>query len=240
MLGTCHGEHAERFSRLPEVQAALDFANARTSTSHHPISGRRSGKRRPERNDKAMAIAPPALRPYRFSRAEYYAIADSLDPSLRYELLDGTIYAMSPAKPPHAGVVDFFLNRLRALDPTIYQLRSQAVVEIEPDGSPEPDVAVLTFRSDYYATSHPNGGDAHLVIEVGDAERNPREKMSKYMRDGRIPHGWRIDIPNRCVELWEPSDVELPIAILGGSDGFGFEGVTFTIAGTFAILESPK
>jgi Uma2 family endonuclease len=163
-----------------------------------------------------------------------------LDPNLRYELLDGTIYAMSPAKPPHAGIVDFFLNRLRALGPTIYQLRSQAVVEIDPDGSPEPDVAVLTYRSDYYATSNPIGGDAHLVIEVGDTERNPREKMSKYMRDGRIPLGWWIDIPNRCVELWEPADVGQPIAILSGSDGFGLAGVMFTVAGTFAILESPK
>jgi Uma2 family endonuclease len=90
-----------------------------------------------------MCSAVPALHPYRFSRAEYYAIAGSLDPARRYELLDGTIYAMSPSDPPHSGLVTFFANRLRALDPTIYQLRSQAVVEIEPDGAPEPAVAVL-------------------------------------------------------------------------------------------------
>jgi Uma2 family endonuclease len=189
-----------------------------------------------------MAIAAPALHPYRFSRAEYYAIADSLDPSRRYELLDGTIYAMSPANPPHSGVVRFFVNRLRALDPTQYQISVQDTLEIEPDGSPEPDVAVVRFRADYYATSHPNGGDAALVIEVGDTERNPREKMRAYMRDGRTPHAWRIDIPERCVELWEPSNVEQPIAILHGADAFGFEGVTFTVDGTFAILDhdSPK
>jgi Uma2 family endonuclease len=73
-----------------------------------------------------MAIAP-ALHPYRFSRAEYYAIADSLDPSRRYELLDGTIYAMSPANPPHSARF----------------LRIQDTLEIEPDGSPEPDVAIV-------------------------------------------------------------------------------------------------
>jgi len=189
-----------------------------------------------ERNGPAMAIAVPALHPYRFSRTEYYAIAVSLDPALRYELLDGTIYAMSPAKLPHAGIVDYFLNRLRALDSTIYQLRSQSVVEIEPNGSPEPDVAVLSYRADYYATSHPNGRDAHLIIEVGDTERNPREKMSKYMQDGRIPNAWRIDIANRCVELWEPSSVEQPIAILNGLDSFDFAGVTFTVDSTFALL----
>jgi hypothetical protein len=74
----------------------------------------------------------------------------------------------------------------------------------------------------------------------GDTERNPRDKMRAYMRDGCIPNGWRIDIPNRCVELWEPSNVEQPIASLRGSEVFGFEGVTFTVDGTFAILESPK
>jgi hypothetical protein len=38
-----------------------------------------------------LSIAAPALQPYRFSRAEYYAIAGSLDPARCYELLDGTI-----------------------------------------------------------------------------------------------------------------------------------------------------
>jgi Uma2 family endonuclease len=113
-----------------------------------------------------MAIAAPALHPYRFSRAEYYAIADSLDPSRRYELLDGTIYAMSPANPPR--VVRCFANRLRALDPTQYQISVQDTLEIEPDGSPEPDVAVVRFRADYYATSHPTGDDAALYTAISN------------------------------------------------------------------------
>jgi hypothetical protein len=61
--------------------------------------------------------------------------------------------------------------------------------------------------------------------------------MSKYMHDGRIPDGWRIDIPNRCVELWQPSSIEQPIAILRGADAFTFEGITFTVDMTFAILK---
>lgn len=66
--------------------------------------------------------------------------------------------------------------------------------------------------------------------------------MRADMRDGHITHAWRIDIPDRCVELWEPSNVEQPIAILRGADAFGFEGVTFAVDGTFAVLdhESPQ
>jgi len=85
--------------------------------------------------------------------------------------------------------VTFFVARLHALDPGKFFVRAQDVLEIEPDGSPEPDVAVIAARDDYYSTRHPNGSDAELVIEVGDTERNPQAKMRDYMRDGRIPVG---------------------------------------------------
>lgn len=139
-----------------------------------------------------------------------------------------TLYALSPAEPPHAGTGTFFVARLHALDPDKFFVRAQHVLEIEPDGSPEPDVAVIASRDDYYSTRHPNGSDAALVIEVGDTERNPQEKMRDYMRDGRIPVAWRIDIPARCVEIWNPTDTEGPRSILRGDERFEFNGVVFT------------
>jgi Uma2 family endonuclease len=177
-----------------------------------------------------------AYQPHHFSRAEYYAIAGSLDPSLHYELVNGTIFAMSPAKPPHAGVVTFFANRFRSLDAAKYLIRMQETLEIEPDSAPQPDVAIVVFRDDYYGAAHPSGADARLVIEVGDTERKPREKMSDYMRDGRIPVAWRIDLPGRCVELWEPHTVAHPTRLLHGSEPFGFMGVSFTVDEVFTTV----
>ncbi len=55
---------------------------------------------------------------------------------------------MRPAKPPHAGTVSFFVARLHGLDPGKFIARAQDVLEIEPDGSPEPDVAVIDARDD--------------------------------------------------------------------------------------------
>ncbi len=120
----------------------------------------------------ATIDAPVAISEHRFDRAQYYEIAPYLDPSRRYELLNGTIYALSPGKPPHAGTVTFFVARLYSLHPGRFIVRAKAVLEIEPDGAPEPDVAVIAARDDYYSTRHPNGSDAALVIEVGDTERN--------------------------------------------------------------------
>lgn len=180
-----------------------------------------------------MAVA---YQPYRFNREQFYAIAHTFDPELRYELLDGTIYQMSPAKPPHAGVVTFFENRFSVLDRAKYLVRTEKTLEIEPDGAPEPDIAVVNFRDDYYGAAHPCGADAKLVIEVGDTERKPREKMRAYMHDGRVPTAWRIDLPGRSVEIWRPANTEDPASILVGPDTFRFGEVTFTVDEVFQTV----
>lgn len=182
-----------------------------------------------------MAVAD---QPYRFSREQFYAIVGAFDPGLRYELVDGTIFQMSLAKPPHAGVVTYVENRFSVLDRARYLIRAEKTLEIEPDGVPEPDVAVVHFRADYYGASHPTAADAQLIVEVGDSQRKPREKMRAYMRDGRIATAWRIDLPGRCVEIWQPANAANPSVILRGADRFRFEEVTFTVDEVFRTVRA--
>jgi len=172
----------------------------------------------------------------RFTRAEYYALSKLLRPEDRYELLDGIIYALTAPGPPHASTVAYFVYHLSRRDS--YLVKSENALEIDSpgaEGTPQPDVAVVPMRADFYATRQPTGADAQLVIEVGDSERNPRAKMSMYMRDGRIPLAWRIDIPNRCVEIWTPADPENPRDILRGDDEFEFDGISFTVSAIPAL-----
>jgi Uma2 family endonuclease len=180
-----------------------------------------------------------AYRPHHFSRvsrAEYYALTGSLDPTLRYELLDGIIYAADPRSPAHAGVITSLYQRLRTLD-TSLQIAMLSVLEIDPDGAPQPDITIVSFRHDDNPKVHPNGADALLVIEVGDVERNPPQKMRAYMRDGRIPQAWRIDIARRCVEIWKPSSIDEPVTRLRGRDIFGFESASFIVDDMFASFD---
>jgi Uma2 family endonuclease len=168
----------------------------------------------------------------RFTRAEYYAVSEYLDPEGRFELLDGIIYALTAPGPPHASTVAYLNFHLtRGLDPERYHVRTENALEIDSTPSlPHPDVAVVTMRADFYSTRQPTGADAHLVIEVGDTERNPREKMRLYMRDGRIPLAWRIDVPERCVEEWTPGNPHEPTRIWRGEQTFEFEGVIFAVS----------
>jgi Uma2 family endonuclease len=184
-----------------------------------------------------MTAAQAELVPHRFSREEYYRLAISLDPNLRWELLDGTIYSMTQPNPPHSGVVTYLTNRFRELGPK-FLIRVQDPLEIERDGSPSPDIVIVPFRSDYYALSHPTGADAQLVIEIRDTEEAPRKKMRAYMNDGRIEVAWRIDIPGRFAERWRLG-MEGEFEMLRDKKTLTFQNVTISVDDIFAIL-GPK
>jgi Uma2 family endonuclease len=173
--------------------------------------------------------------PHRFTRREYYALAGSLDPDLRYELIDGVIYDVSPAKPPISGIITYLNDKFSRDLVSGYLVSVQNPLEIEPDGAPEPDIAIVHARPDFYTSSHPNGADTFLVIEVSDTERKPHVKMSAYMLDGRIPAAWRIDIPSRTVEVWDRSNPYESL-ILGSDDFLQFGNITFSVADIFAII----
>ncbi len=107
----------------------------------------------------------------RFTIDEYHrmAAAGVLSEDDRVELLDGEIVQMSPIGSPHAGCVD----RLTAL--FTRRLRSRAIVRVQSPivldrrSEPQPDLALLAPRPDFYATAHPRPRDVLLVIEVMDA-----------------------------------------------------------------------
>src|SRR6188508_2849722 len=76
-------------------------------------------------------------------------------PEARLELIEGEIVEMAPIDPPHAGLVtrltELFVQRAagRAL------VSPQNPVIISDRSVPQPDVALLKPRADYYAESHP-------------------------------------------------------------------------------------
>ena len=75
------------------------------------------------------------------------------------------------------------------------------------DSEPQPDVALLRTRADFYTTAHPRAADVLLVTEVADSSARPdrRVKIPLYARAG-IREVWLVDVVSRRVELYrEPS-----------------------------------
>ena len=99
----------------------------------------------------------------------------------RMELLDGEIIDMAPIGSRHAGTV----NRLTELLVTAVGNRAVVAVQnpvlLDKRSEPQPDLAVLVRRSDYYSLAHAEPSEIILLIEVSDS-------TLEYDRDRKAPH----------------------------------------------------
>lgn len=121
----------------------------------------------------------------------------------RLELIEGEIVEMSPIGSRHAGCVLFlsrFLNRV-AGDMAIVSIQNP--IQLDDFTEPQPDVALLRLRDDFYRNSHPKPQDVLLVIEVADTtvDYDRSVKLPLYARAG-IPEFWIINLPAEEIEIY--------------------------------------
>jgi Uma2 family endonuclease len=126
----------------------------------------------------------------------------------RVELIGGEIIVMAPIRPPHAGAVKRLSNRIKLAVGERAIVATQDPLRIDLFNEPEPDIALLRPREDYYSRTHPAPADILLIVEVAETSlRYDREvKNPLYARAG-IPEVWLVDIAGKT--LWihrEPQD----------------------------------
>jgi Uma2 family endonuclease len=121
----------------------------------------------------------------------------------RVELIDGEVRPMSPIGPLHAAIVKRLNEHLSG------ELRAKAIVSVQDPiqlddySEPQPDLAVLRQRDDFYAGAHPRAADVLLVIEVADTSLgyDRDEKLPRYAA-ALIPEVWLVDIGSLLVEQY--------------------------------------
>lgn len=157
----------------------------------------------------SAVLESPIVR-HRLSVDDYQRMGEAgiLGEQDRVELIDGEIIDMSPIGAPHAGAVNRLANRIKTALGEGAIVSTQNPIRIDRFNEPEPDIAVLLPRDDFYASAHPGPGDCLLVVEVAETSlRYDREvKLPLYARAG-IPEVWLLDIAGRT--LWihtEPAD----------------------------------
>lgn len=148
-------------------------------------------------------MAQPQVTRRKFTVEEYHLLARAgvLKEDDRVELLEGEIVEMSPIGSRHAACVDR-LNRVfsRLGERTI--VRVQSPLRLGDLAEPQPDLALLRPRSDFYATAHPGPEDVLLVVEVAEtsSDYDRQIKIPLYARWG-IPEAWLVDLDQDRVEV---------------------------------------
>src|SRR5262245_12791778 len=147
-----------------------------------------------------FSVAYDILQRNRLTVAEYYRMAESgiLAPDARVELIAGALIDMPPIGSPHAVTVDYMADVLRSACGGQAIVRTQNPVFLDLHSEPQPDIALLRPRPDFYRSSHPTPADVFLIIEVSDSSLayDTQIKLPLYARHG-IPEVWLADLPNR-------------------------------------------
>ena len=120
----------------------------------------------------------------------------------RVELMEGEILMMSPIGSRHVASVNRVLMELSIL------LHGRAIVSVQNPvvlndfSEPEPDIALLKPRADFYAPALPTAADILLIIEVADTsvEYDRDIKLPAYARSG-VSEVWLADIPAEIVTV---------------------------------------
>jgi len=152
---------------------------------------------------------PGGIEKRRFTVDEYYAMARAgiLSERDRVELIDGQILAMTPIGPAHAAAV------ARATQALMRSVADRAIVwtqnpiRVDAFSEPQPDLALLRPRKDFYRTAHPGPVDILLVVEIGDASlRYDRQiKAPLYARYGIVEY-WLVDLAAGTVTSYSSSE----------------------------------
>ena len=132
----------------------------------------------------------------------------------RVELVCGEVIQMSPIGERHAARVDFLTQFITLRLRRSAIVRVQNPVQLDDYSEPQPDIAVLKPRDDFYNGAHPRPEDVLLVIEVSDStlEYDRKIKMPLYAGAG-IPEAWLVNLPEERIEVYsDPADGEYQTA----------------------------
>jgi Uma2 family endonuclease len=139
-------------------------------------------------------------RRHRLTVADYYRMAEVgiLAPDARVELIDGEIIDMAPPGSLHAATVHRLLELLtRAMDSRATVL-VQNPVRLSEHSEPQPDLALLRRREDFYAEQHPRPADVLLVIEVAHTSLHfDRDTKIPLYASHVVPEVWLVDLRSR-------------------------------------------
>jgi Uma2 family endonuclease len=140
-----------------------------------------------------------------FTVAQYNRMGEAgiLTEDDRVELIEGEIIEMSSIGRRHAACVGRLTNLLSKLLAESAIVWVQNPIVLDDYSEPQPDVALLRRRDDFYEHSLPAPADVLLVIEVADTtlDYDRQIKVPLHARAG-IAEVWIVNLMDEQVEVY--------------------------------------
>lgn len=146
-----------------------------------------------------------AVKRKRFSTNEFQEMvkAGILPEEHGWEVIDGFLMDKMSIGDKHAAAVNR-LNRMfnhRFSEGLLVSVQNP--IHLDDYNDPEPDIALLKFRDDFYVGQAPNPNDVLLLIEVSDSTiEYDREVKKKLYAEFEIQEYWIVNLKDNFVETF--------------------------------------
>jgi Uma2 family endonuclease len=151
--------------------------------------------------------AEPDLYRLTVDQFERMAEAGVFPPEDRVELINGVLVEMSPIGDGRVFVVGKLHYELgRRLDGHA-AIFDQSSFDCGDASLPQPDLVIVPWPYERYATQRPSADVALVVIEVANSlPYDQQVKVPLYARSG-VPEVWVVDLPHRRIHVYtDPKD----------------------------------
>jgi len=159
---------------------------------------------------KFMMNFQPQPRRLRFSVDEYYKMIElgMLKDYEKAEIIEGELIQKMPIGNRHAACVEKLNEALRDELGKSISLRSQQPIKFDDFNEPEPDLAILKRREDFYIQAKPTPNDVLILIEVSDSTlKYDRDVKLALYATAEIPEVWIVNLPNDIIEVHQKPSV---------------------------------
>ncbi|HMQ46781.1 MAG TPA: Uma2 family endonuclease [Saprospiraceae bacterium] len=121
----------------------------------------------------------------------------------KLELLNGKLVFMSPIGSKHAGCLDKIAELFIQCFIGKARVRVQNPLLLPNYSEPEPDIAVVKRKPNYYTDRHPQADEVYLIVEVADTSLEiDREEKYKLYASANIPVYWIVNLRDNCLEVY--------------------------------------
>jgi Uma2 family endonuclease len=136
---------------------------------------------------------------------EYLRMGETgvLDPEARIELIEGELFDMPPIGPQHSSRVNRFIRLFSEVVGEKAIVSAQNPVLLGDLSAPQPDLALLRWREDFYEQVHPGSEDILVLVEVADSSlaHDRDHKLPLYARFA-VPEVWLVDVAGGHLDLY--------------------------------------
>ncbi len=119
----------------------------------------------------------------------------------RLELVNGEITEMSPIGRKHVACIIRLVKLFEKKLGDRVMVSAQNSVRLNNQAEPQPDIAILKWRDDFYHEALPTPDDVLLIIEVADSSIDyDRHVKAPLYAAAAIPEMWLFDVNQKIIE----------------------------------------